>query len=236
MWTRADLKQKGKAAVKRNYWKCVLMAFIYIVLVGGGAKVTTSGNDALSTESISNSLNSAASQAGVSVGLILGILAGIVGIALLVSFVWYLFLTIPVSVGINRFFLVNTESDAEIGELGYAYMKGRLFKTIGANILVNIFVTLWSLLLVIPGIVKIYQYRMVNYILADNPELGVMDCLRRSKEMTRGHKWNMFVLDLSFIGWQLLSGITCGILGVFYVNPYVQATNAELYVALKENV
>ena len=100
----------------------------------------------------------------------------------------------------------------------------------------NLFIFLWSLLLIIPGIVKSYQYRMIPYLLAEDPNLSFSEATRLSTEMMSGEKRDAFVLDLSFLGWQLLSCITCGILGVFYVNPYVQATNAELYVALKENV
>lgn len=87
-------------------------------------------------------------------------------------------------------------------------------------VLRDVFIFLWSLLFLIPGVIKHYSYRMVPYILADDPEIGAMDAITLSRQMMDGHKWNTFVLDLSFLGWDLLSALTLGLLGVFYVNPY----------------
>ena len=97
----------------------------------------------------------------------------------------------------------------------------------------NLFVALWSLLLVIPGIIKLYSYRLVPYILKEHPEISGTQVITISRQMMNGHKWNTFVLDLSFIGWMLLSALTFGILHLFYVGPYMQATDAELYEAVK---
>lgn len=103
-----------------------------------------------------------------------------------------------------------------------------------AKFLASLFAALWSLLLVIPGIIKQFEYLMVSYILADNPDMPAMDALRKSKQMMKGHKWNAFVLSLSFLGWGILSLLTGGILDIFYVRPYMEATYAELYLALKQ--
>ena len=100
-------------------------------------------------------------------------------------------------------------------------------------VLRDIFTFLWCLLFFIPGVIKHYSYRMVPYILADDPEIGAMDAITLSRRMMDGHKWNTFVLDLSFLGWDLLSALTMGLLGVFYVNPYKYSTGAELYQVLK---
>jgi uncharacterized membrane protein len=98
----------------------------------------------------------------------------------------------------------------------------------------SLYTLLWTLLLIIPGIVKHYEYRMIPYLLADFPEMSKDDAFRISKEMMNGNKMNAFILDLSFIGWHILSAVTLGIVGIFYVNPYVNATNAELYLTLKK--
>ena len=98
----------------------------------------------------------------------------------------------------------------------------------------DLFIGLWSLLLVIPGIVKSYEYRMVPYILAENPSIHRKDAFKLSQEMMDGEKWNAFVLDLSFILWRLAAAFTCGILNIFYVNPYIDLTFTELYILLKE--
>lgn len=78
-----------------------------------------------------------------------------------------------------------------------------------------IFVFLWSLLFIIPGIIAGYRYRFALYNLCENPEMGVMEALNMSKAQTRGHKWELFVLDLSFLGWIILCGLTLGILSIW---------------------
>lgn len=228
MWTRKELKEKGKTAFKRNYWKCVLVGLILMALTGT-VDYSWKGN----MKEIKESLRAAALQAGVSVETIVAILLGILGVSVLIALVINIFLRNPLLVGINRYFMKNAQQPAELKELGYSFSGARYLKTVGAMVLVNLFVALWSLLLVIPGIIKIFEYYMVGYILADDPDMGVMDALRKSKEMMRGHKWNTFVLNLSFLGWKLLGAITFGIVDIFYVNPYIQATEAELYLTLK---
>lgn len=98
--------------------------------------------------------------------------------------------------------------------------------------LVGLFTFLWSLLFVIPGIVKGYSYSMSYYILAENKGKPALECIQESKEMTEGHKMELFVLSLSFIGWLLLCGITFGI-AYIWVGPYMQAAMANAYIALK---
>ena len=93
---------------------------------------------------------------------------------------------------------------------------------------------LWFLLLVIPGIVKSYEYRMVPYILAENPRIGAKEAIQLSRRMTDGSKFSMFVLDLSFLGWILLGLLACFV-GVLFVQPYVDMTMAELYIDLRKN-
>nr|DAM70348.1 MAG TPA: Protein of unknown function (DUF975) [Caudoviricetes sp.] len=85
------------------------------------------------------------------------------------------------------------------------------------------------------GIVKSYEYMMIPYLLAEHPEMTRQEAFAESKRMMDGNKWNAFVLDLSFIGWTLLGICTVGILLVFYVEPYIYLTHAELYHALKNN-
>ena len=99
----------------------------------------------------------------------------------------------------------------------------------------DLYTLLWSLLFIIPGIVKAYEYRMIPYILADNPDMDKDEAFTRSREMMTGQKWKTFVLDLSFIGWNILSLLTIGLLGIFYVGPYKRATRAALYDTLKND-
>lgn len=100
------------------------------------------------------------------------------------------------------------------------------------NFLMSLFTYLWALLFFIPGIVKALSYSMAPYILAENKGKSALECINESKEMTKGHKMELFVLGLSFIGWGLLCGITFGIAAI-WVAPYMQATMANVYNSLK---
>ena len=95
----------------------------------------------------------------------------------------------------------------------------------------NLFIFLWSLLCVIPGIYKEYQYYYIPYLLAENPYMSFDRAKELSIAMTDGEKMDIFVLDLSFIGWYLLGAII--LIGGIFVNPYAQATYAELYAAAR---
>ena len=101
-----------------------------------------------------------------------------------------------------------------------------------STLLVMLYTFLWSLLFIIPGIVKSYSYAMTPYILLDRPELSATDAIKESEKMMNDHKMELFILDLSFIGWILLSILTCGIL-VLYVEPYMMATRSAFYLELK---
>lgn len=100
-------------------------------------------------------------------------------------------------------------------------------KIILLEIVQYIFVFLWSLLFIIPGIIAGYRYRFALYNLCENPEMGVMEALNMSKAQTRGHKWELFVLDLSFLGWMLLSAMFAPV--TIWLDPYRAITNANYY-------
>ena len=106
---------------------------------------------------------------------------------------------------------------------------GNYWNCVKTCFLRDLFVALWSLLFVIPGVIKSYEYRMVPYLLAEHPEMSSSEVLARSKEMMDGNKWAVFVLDLSFIGWVLLGAITMGLVFIFWTSPYINATEAALY-------
>ncbi len=105
------------------------------------------------------------------------------------------------------------------------------FKVLWLTILMGIFVWLWSLLLIIPGIIAAYRYRMALYIMIDNPQLGALDCIRASSNMMNGHKGELFVLDLSFLGWALLTAFP---FVTIWVTPYTSVTYTNYYLALRD--
>lgn len=99
----------------------------------------------------------------------------------------------------------------------------------------TIFIALWSILFVIPGIIKRYSYRMSYYIIIENPEMKPNDARKASMALMKGNKWRLFCLDFSFIGWWILCIVTCGIL-TFWVLPYVEAAHAAFYESIKTPV
>ena len=127
-------------------------------------------------------------------------------------------------------FLLNTirSTGACLGNLLDGF--GFFLKIILLSIVQYIFVALWSLLLVFPGIIAAYRYRMAIYLLVDDPSRGVMECLRLSGEMMKGHKWELFVLDLSFIGWGFLAMLpVIGYAVQVWTVPYMSMTKALYY-------
>ena len=162
------------------------------------------------------------------------LLLGAVLMAVLISAVFRAIIYNPLKVGISGYCIQALNGDASLQALSTGY-KPRFLANVWTLFLRDLYVVLWSLLLIVPGIVKTYAYSMTPFILAENPDLSAKEALSRSSAMMKGNKWKTFVLDLSFIGWQILSVITIGILGIFYVNPYVQGTNAELYAYLRED-
>lgn len=251
MWVRKELKARGKAAFKANYWRCVLVALILTAIVAGSAGVSgangvnnaidqndpgqavesTVGIESEELASQLSELQAEADDAGIS-GIVVAVIAGILGIALIVGLLVSIFLINPLNAGCKYFFTRNSHEKAVLGNIAAGFEKGYL-RIVKIMFLADLFLILWFCLFIIPGIVKSYSYRMVPYIVADQPELSGREAINRSREMMNGNKWRAFVLDLSFILWGLLSLITLGIVGVFYVNPYYQATNAELYHTLK---
>lgn len=226
-WNRKELKEKAKASFKNNYWKTVLVGLILACIIGEYSASTSSSSDSSSTQSVSDtisnmnlSFNEAMAILGISVSVVL------------IIFLIDILLTNPLEVGCRRFFLVNNDQKATLGELSYGFkhyanvVQTMLFK--------DIFLILWCLLFIVPGIIKMYSYKMVPYILADNPTMGSMEAINLSRKMMDGNKWNTFVLDLTFIGWFILSSITGGLVGIFWAHPYYFSTEAHLYETLRE--
>lgn len=133
--------------------------------------------------------------------------------------------------GYYSFFLkVSRNEEVTYKEL---FNKTNLFWfSMGITLLTGIFIFLWSLLFIIPGIIAAFGYSMVYFVALDNPELGAMDVLKKSKEIMKGHKMEFFILNLSFIGWVFLSFFTFGLL-YLWLAPYMQVTFANFYNEIK---
>lgn len=222
MWNRVELKTNAKEILKAKYWKAVLAAFIASILTGAASYTSAGGN---SSDQISDLLTDLSPQ------IIVAIL-GVIAFSALIGIAISIFLENPLLIGCYKFF-INCKRDSEnLNDIVMTFKNGYM-NVVLTEFLRGLFTFLWSLLFVIPGIIKGYEYMMIPYLLADNPQMDRKEAFAKSKEMMDGNKWKAFVLDLSFWGWGLLSGCTCGILYIFYVGPYIHLTKAELYHALK---
>lgn len=230
MWSRAELKARAKAVLRTNYWKAFLISLVILVAAGksgGGGGGNHGGGNGASGDWFSRIPDQI-----VFISIIALVFVSVVAFTFAMAF--RIFLGYPLEVGGRRYFVRSALYRDNKGCFGYAF-SGQNYKGIIITMLLKgIFNFLWFLLFIIPGIVKAYSYSMVPYILANNPNIGYKRAIELSNRMTDGHKWNMFVLDLSFIGWYLL-GLLALVIGTLFVNPYFNATKAELYLSLREN-
>lgn len=115
------------------------------------------------------------------------------------------------------------------------FQDDKFGRSIGGIVLMYVFIWLWSLLFIIPGIVMMFSYSMTPFIISDSKNLSAGQAIKLSKEITRGYKGELFVFYLSYIGWGILAGLTFGLLGIFYVAPYMLTAFGGYYEELKNN-
>lgn len=139
----------------------------------------------------------------------------------------------PIAWGFEIMFLENIRKGDKELDLGKMFEGFKDYiRIMLTNLLRGIYTLLWMLLLIIPGIIKMYSYSMTNYILLDDPDLKYNSAIEKSMAMMKGHKLDLFLLDLSMIGWLILSIITCGI-GLLFLTPYNLTAHAHFYEDLK---
>ena len=225
MWTRAQIKTNAKAVMSRNYWQMLGVSVVYILLSGLVASSTTSVSQ-VSVDIIEDMPPET---------IIMILLVSLASAAFTLAF--SAFVSCPLEIGKNRYFMKNRLMPTRLNDLFFVFGDAKRFymNVVKTQFLRMLYEFLWSLLLIVPGIIKSYEYRMVPYILAENPSISSKRAFELSKKMTDGEKWNIFVLDLSFYGWALLGTLACCI-GVYFVEPYMQATYAELYEAMRAKV
>ena len=219
MWNRQQVKEQAKQIMKRNYWKMFVVTLIASILTGEKTTIIervqdfTSNNLSYDSQPIFYSF--------ISVASILGIL-------------YTIFIGNVIVVGKNGYFIKNHDENPELGEI-FKGFKGNYLNVVKIMFLMDLKTLLWLFLFIIPGFVKAYEYSMIPYLLAENPNLSASQAFSLSKQMTTGQKMDLFVLDLSFLGWIILGLICCGI-GILFVLPYPEATKAEVYLILKQQV
>ena len=210
-WDRIGLKTDGKEKFRRNYGSCVLVSLIVGLITGTGGTV-----------SIERWLEDTTFALWFLIPGAVVILVQILVFSVL-------------EMGACRFYVENRDYQAGVSKILFGFQSGHYGNVVLVMFLRSLFTFLWTLLLIVPGIVKSYEYRMVPYILAEQPDISSTDAFAISKEMMMGQKLEAFGLDLSFIGWWIGSAFTCGLLGIFWASPYQAATNAELYAALRDD-
>ena len=223
-----ELRKRAWQSLKGKYW----MAFVVVLVTGliGGI-----GNGFVSFGQNLGEVLSMVDPTEMDSTMALGtlVLNGVVIVSSIVGALYALFVTNAITVGVSNYFIKNTDSKPSFAD-AFSGFKVKYGRNIGTLLLVGIKTVLWTLLFIIPGIIKSFEYAIIPYILADDSEISSKDAFKKAKEMMKGNKWRLFKLEFSFIGWFVLCVLTLGI-GTFFLIPYVNAAAAEFYVELKNN-
>lgn len=169
--------------------------------------------------------------------IITGVVAVLGKVSSLLEIALPVFVSLPIGYGMyNAFKKLHFEKDdqvlSNVFKIAFANQKSYL-KMVGAGFLSTVIVCLGYILLIIPGVILSLAYALVPFIVVDNPELPIDDVLTRSRKMMKGHKWDLFILCWTFIGWFLLSILTFGI-GFLFLTPYVTVSIVEFYSRVKK--
>ena len=219
MWNRQQVKDQAKQIMKRNYWKMFLVTLIAGILKAEYVDLIQAIEDFMPDNVLPSMFSSILTilSGGFFVGLLSLILIGNV-----------------ISVGEKYYLIKNHYVNPALNEIFQGF-KGNYLNVVKIMLIMELKITLWLLLLVVPGIIKAYDYSMIPYLLAENPNITTDEAFSLSKQMTTGQKMNLFVLDLSFLGWYFL-GFLCFGIGALFVKPYDVAAFTEVYLILKESV
>ncbi len=214
----SELKENAKKSLKGKYGDIIVM-FIIVALISALAGALGAGLD--------NLLNLSKHEI-----VDLGFTTFTYTTTGLFTSLFALIVTGILGFGIIEYFL-NISRNKEVNWKDIFNRKDMFVFYLILSLLVGLFTFLWSLLFIIPGIIAALSYSLVYYIKLDNPELEYMDTIKKSKELMNGHKWDFFLLQLSFIGWVLLVPFTLGILA-FWLVPYMTVTECNFYNKLIE--
>ncbi len=226
MIIRKDLKLKAKEHIHGNIWFLLLCAAIVgllpFVLDFISMLIETPDFSEVIDEILPQVTNMAllsddyvVTNSGIVIVSAISVLSALASI----------FISIPLEVGVYNVYmrLYKDKDDKKFSHLFFVFKGENYWRILGLEFLRGIFTFLWSLLFIVPGIIKSISYSQAHYFLLDDPSLKANDAIKKSKEIMKGHKWEYFVLSLSFILWYLLCVVTFGIASI-YVNPYVEMT------------
>ena len=203
---RAELKSKAKEQLKGRWGLAILTVFVSNVIINSYNSIDRLDNQIYIPEKLV-----------LSFGLLAFLFTGVISIGL-------------------RKFLLNFITNKDEPKFSDLFSQFKIyFKSLGLFILMSLAMVLGLLLLLFPGIIVYLMFSQAYFILAENPDKGIIESLRESSELMKGYKWEFFVLQLSFIGWWLLAILTLGI-GSLWVSPYQKVTEANFYLKLKNNI
>lgn len=229
MFNRIELKNKAKISIHRNIWICIGVTLVFGLLAGEWFGTTTNIETGESFFRMGLGSNSVISLDFIKVKINPAVMI----IASVFSLLYSILIANPLSVGHTRYYMENRVEASSFETLFSVFDLESYKNVVKVLLLRDIYIVLWSLLFVIPGVIKAYEYYTIPYILAENPNMDSSEVFRMTKAMTNGYKMEILVLGLSFILWILFGIITCGF-GLFYVEVYIHATNCEAYYFLKE--
>ena len=211
MVSSKEFKQRAWSSLKGKYSNAIAVCFLLNIVLFISGIISMLGRN-ISGQIINQTLASVSS---------------------VLTFLMSLLIENPLNIGVNNYFIKNTDSSPEFSEM-FSSFKHNYKYNVKVMFVTQIKIMLWTLLFVIPGIIKSYEYAMVPYILADNPDLENTDVLMLSKNMMDGNKFALFRLEFSFFGWIFLASFTFGI-GMIFLLPYMNAATAEFYKEIKNN-
>lgn len=253
MWTRREIKAGAKEFLRKNYIQAFIVCLIVSLLTGSFYRnrvydhrnmgwnqhheLNQGARDYLD-DGYDQGIRSFASYnfpKVLRISILPMIFLGFGLVSMVLGLLIKFFILNVLEVGQASFFLEGLESRVEVSRILAVFSQDNYLQVVLTQFLKNIYIFLWSLLFFIPGIVKHYEYKMIPYILAENTSIDKDQAFYLSRQMTYGHKLDMFILDLSFIGWYILGSLALG-LGHLFVNPYVEASYANLYDRLKREI
>ena len=235
MFDRVRFKNEAKEFLRINYWKAFLVMLVVVILASSGNGPRTTLNYTMDLDVVKEATRNLGVDNFVRPRFNPWMLIPVAGFSFMALIIKTAISIIGslTNVGGAKFFLEGMDGNTDVGYLGYGFNKDTFLNIFIVQFFVSIFIFLWSLLFIIPGIIKSYEYSMVKYILAEDPYLSSDQAIAISKDLTRGYKMDLFILDVSFWGWYILGFFLCE-LGGYFVNPYKAATDAAVYKYLKE--
>lgn len=249
-WSRRELKERSKAVLRTHYWRIVLAALLLSLLADGDRTPLSVAESVVQeqTGSVVEEKEPVLSSLGLGDAYKIirdhvldnqymgGIVIGTAVFTALVLFfivafsglLLSVFIVNPLEVGSLRFYNRGFDTKPRFKELFHVF-EYKYRNVVSIMCLKDVYTFLWCLLFIVPGIIKSYEYLMVPYILSEHPDMQAKEVFAASRQLMQGQKWKAFVLDLSFLGWAVLSGMTFGVLRIFFVSPYRALTFTALY-------